>query len=674
MSTEIPYRAAGTFDGRSYVVRKADHELLSEISRNQRFPYIVAPRQSGKSSLLIRTIKTLDPAEYTCAFIDIAPIVIESYREFWDEFLLGVAKSGKLDRDPLRRQDPEDTFRAWLEQRDTRLVVMVDEIDVLLAATFKEQFFSKIRTFFNNRAIDKLFSRLQFVLAGSAHPSTLISDPKRSPFNVGIEVELEELSPDQLVSLTAHLRGSGARVSPDVPASIFRYTGGSVYLCQLILEHLWSVAVHGKEVIAGADVDAIVSSIVEHAPRNVHFENLYRLLSGNRELLGGFRRLLEGEDIDEDAQLELRLTGISNGAKPFRNELYRQVFSGDGRLSLTRHTRPRKGKKSSADNGQLKPGDTLGSGAYRLMQKIGQGGFGAVWMALGQRDRRSVAIKVLHAHLAEDKKRRARFFRGARAMAQLDHPSIVHVIEPHGEEGGNYYFVMEYVEGYDFRDAVRRHFLPEDKVLPIILQVGKALTHAHAHGLVHRDVKPSNILLDASGEPRLTDFDLVRMPDSSTTNATQTGAVGSFIYTAPEVTREAKEADAAADVYSLAMTAIFGLYGDDLSMDVVRNARRFIDTELECSEAVKEVLKRAVSWNKQQRYTDAGAFCVALDKAWNEDLQPPPLPAEDSLASFTIAEDDPIAEAARSMAQGAKIVSLHAGERARAACSEGAVQ
>ncbi|MCA9720132.1 MAG: protein kinase, partial [Myxococcales bacterium] len=546
MSTEIPYRAAGTFDGRSYVVRDADHDLLLEIERNQRFPYIVAPRQSGKSSLLIRTIKTLDPEEYTCAFIDIAPIVIESYREFWDEFLLGVAKSGKLSRDPLRRQDPEDTFRAWLEQQDTRLVVMVDEIDVLLAATFKEQFFSKIRTFFNNRAIDKTFSRLQFVLAGSARPSTLISDPKRSPFNVGIEVELEELSPDQLVALTAHLRSSGARVSPELPARIFHFTGGSVYLCQLILEHLWSVAIHGKSVIAPDDVDGIVDSIIEHAPRNVHFENLYRLLSGNRELLDSFRRLLDGEEIDDGARLELRLAGISNGLRPFRNELYRRVFSGDGRLSLTRHTRPRAGSRKSSDNGQLKPGDTLGGGTYRLMQKIGQGGFGAVWMALGQRDRRSVAIKVLHAHLAEDKKRRARFFRGARAMAQLDHPSIVHVIEPHGEEGGNYYFVMEYVEGYDFRDAVRRHFLPEDKVLPIIQQVGRALAHAHDRGLIHRDVKPSNILLDASGEPRLTDFDLVRMPDSATTNETQTGAVGSFIYTAPEVTREAKEADAAA--------------------------------------------------------------------------------------------------------------------------------
>ncbi|MCA9690137.1 MAG: protein kinase, partial [Myxococcales bacterium] len=623
MSVEIPYRAAGTFDGRSYITRTADRELLGEIERNQRFPYIVAPRQSGKSSLLIRTIKTLDTSRYRCAFVDIAPIVIDDYKQFWSEFLRGVARSGRLDRDSLRRLDPEDTFRSWLETTSGRMVVFVDEIDVLISASFKEQFFSKIRTLFNNRAIDPLFTRLQFVLAGSAHPSTLISDPKRSPFNVGIEVSLPELTPDQLVSLASHLRGSGARVSPDVPARIFQLTSGSVYLCQLILEHLWGVAIHGREQITTSDVDEIVDGVVGRARSNVHFENIYRLLSGNESLLRNFHRLQRGEPIRDDARQELRLTGVSNGATAFRNELYRRVFGADGPLSLSRPS-ILSGALKAADSGQLKQGDRLGKGRYRLVQKIGQGGFGAVWMALSEANNRSVAIKVLHTHLADDPKRRERFFRGAKAMAELKHPSIVQVIEPHGEENGHCYFVMEYVEGQDFRDAVRRQFLPEEKVIPIIMRVGEALAHAHARGLVHRDVKPSNILLDAAGMPRLTDFDLVRAPEAvDVTAGTQTGAVGTFLYTAPEVMKEAQDADAAADVYSLAMTALFGLYGEDLSMEVLRDAGAFIDRELDCSDAVKAVLKRAVVWDRNTRYREAKTFCRALEFAWRTGTVPP---------------------------------------------------
>jgi len=259
-------------------------------------------------------------------------------------------------------------------------------------------------------------------------------------------------------------------------------------------------------------------------------------------------------------------------------------------------------------------------GKYRLVRKIGQGGFGAVWMALETEAGRQVAIKVLHAHFAEDQKRRDRFFRGAREMARLGHSAIVEVLEPHGEQGGDCFFVMEYVKGHDFRDAIKHRFVRLQDVVTIIAEVGEALAHAHASGLIHRDVKPSNILLDAQRLPRLTDFDLVRVSDQ--TGGTQTGAMGTFLYTAPEVMKEAKEADETADIYSLAMTAVFGLYGKDLPMEVLRDAATFIDHNLDCNAAVKAVLKRAVTWQKQERYADAAVFCNDLVRAWETDQLP----------------------------------------------------
>ncbi len=623
--SDIPYRAAGTFDGEAYIERKADVELQNQIFRNQRFPYIVAARQSGKSSLIIRTFKTLDPDKFVCAFVDLAPMAIADYRSFWQEFLVAVARSARLDRKPLELHDPEDTLRAWLEQVEPRrLVVFVDEIDALLAASFREQFFSKVRTFFNNRAIDRLFTQLQFVLVGSAHPSSLITDPKRSPFNVGIEVMLDELTEQQIADLTSHLEDSGALVSPGVADWVYHHTNGSVYLSQLVLEHLWGEAIigleRGKASITEVDVDTTVQWVVGQASRNVHFENIFRLVSGNdalREVLG---RLHEGAEIGEKDRQALQLTGISSGETPFRNRIYQRVFGTGGPLCLIDSSSRSQMRLSTGTRVQLKPGSSLQDGKYRLVRKIGQGGFGAVWMALQTDVGRPVAVKVLHAHLADDTSRRERFFRGAREMSKIVHPAIVQVLEPHGEEDGDCFFVMEYVKGHDFRSAIKSRFVRVQDVVGIVTEVGHALAHAHRHGLVHRDVKPSNILIDADRHPRLTDFDLVRVSDQ--TGGTQTGAMGTFIYTAPEVMREAKEADETADIYSLAMTCVFGLYGRDVPMEVLRDAGTFIDNNLECTRAVKEVLKRAVTWQKEHRYRDAAEFCQDLRHAWDTGVLP----------------------------------------------------
>ncbi len=625
--SEIPYRAAGTFDGEAYIERKADAELQQQIQRNQRFPYIVAARQSGKSSLIIRTFKSLDRDSFVCAFVDLAPMVIEDYREFWRDFLLAVAKTARLDREPLALQDPEDTLRAWLEQVDPRrLIIFVDEIDALLSANFREQFFSKVRTFFNNRAIDRLFSRVQFILVGSAHPSSLITDPKRSPFNVGIEVMLDELSEQQIVDLASHLDDSGALVSNGVAEKVYYYTNGSVYLSQLILEHLWGEAIigleRGKASITEIDVDTTVEWVVGQASRNVHFENIFRLVNNSVEMRQSLRKLQDGAEIGEKQRQALQLTGISTGQAAFRNRIYERVFGVDGPLCLLEPVTNTRVQLGATTRVQLKPGSTLGDGRYRLVRKIGQGGFGAVWMALQTDVGRQVAIKVLHAHLAEDSGRRERFFRGAREMEKLGHEAIVRVLESHGEQDGDCYFVMEYVKGHDFRSAIKSRFVRVQDVVAIIAEVGQALGHAHRSGLVHRDVKPSNILLDADRRPRLTDFDLVRVSDQ--TGGTQTGAMGTFIYTAPEVMREAKEADETADIYSLAMTAVFGLYGRDVPMEVLRDAGTFIDNNLECSTAVKEVLKRAVTWNKEHRYADADEFCDDLVRAWDTGVTPAP--------------------------------------------------
>ncbi len=264
------------------------------------------------------------------------------------------------------------------------------------------------------------------------------------------------------------------------------------------------------------------------------------------------------------------------------------------------------------EGGHLKAGDSLGDGRYLLVRRLGQGGFATVWMASDRALEKSVAIKVLHAQYARDKAKRERFFRGARKMSDLDHDGIVRVIDLHGVEAGFHYFVMEFVDGYNLREAIRRQILPRERVLDVVKKVGSALAHAHSRGLVHRDVKPSNILVNADGDPKLTDFDLVRAED--TTGGTHTSAMGTFLYSAPEVMDRAQEADPASDVYSLAMTAVYGLRGGDLSMAVVRDTGQVI-SRLPTTTLIKEVLQRALDWDRKRRFQSAKAFCEALSQA-----------------------------------------------------------
>lgn len=271
-------------------------------------------------------------------------------------------------------------------------------------------------------------------------------------------------------------------------------------------------------------------------------------------------------------------------------------------------------RRQLREGGQLHEGDTLGDGQYLLLRLIGRGGFATVWEALDQRTDQRVAIKVLHPELARDATRRARFLRGARVMSELTHEAIVKVLVPHGHDGGFHYFVMELVSGGDFRTAVLNGKLPSEAVVPLILKVGEALELAHKRDFIHRDIKPANILLDEKGTPRLTDFDLVG--GANTAGATQTEAMGTFRYAAPELMDRPQDADARADVYGLGMTALFGLYGQEFSSNILQDTeKKKLIGRLPCNAEVKKVIQRAVSWTHEKRYPHVAKFCRALEKA-----------------------------------------------------------
>ena len=198
---------------------------------------------------------------------------------------------------------------------------------------------------------------------------------------------------------------------------------------------------------------------------------------------------------------------------------------------------------------------------YELKNAVGKGGMSTVYCAYDTQLERNVALKILHEHFSEDDDYVARFRHEARAAAQLSHPGIVTVID-RGEADGRQFIVFEFVEGETLKDlVVRGGPMPIRRVLEVGLQVGRALAFAHQRGLIHRDVKPQNVLVNGDGQAKVTDFGIARSLEA-VGGRTETGTVlGTSHYIAPEQAR-GERVDAQTDVYSFGVVLYELLAGD----------------------------------------------------------------------------------------------------------------
>jgi serine/threonine-protein kinase len=192
---------------------------------------------------------------------------------------------------------------------------------------------------------------------------------------------------------------------------------------------------------------------------------------------------------------------------------------------------------------------------YRFIEKLGSGAMAHVFKAKQLSLDRLVAIKVLPRRLSESAEYVERFYREGKAAAKLNHPNIVQAIDV-GEAGGFHYFVMEYVEGHTLHDELVTHkIFSEKEALRVIIQVARSLEHAHRQGLIHRDVKPKNIMITKDGTVKLADMGLARVADDPSIAQKEAGrAFGTPYYISPEQIRGEVDVDFRADIYSLGAT------------------------------------------------------------------------------------------------------------------------
>jgi serine/threonine protein kinase len=280
---------------------------------------------------------------------------------------------------------------------------------------------------------------------------------------------------------------------------------------------------------------------------------------------------------------------------------------------------------TDSGNGNKSPaGRTVGG--FEILARLGQGAMGAVFKARQVSVDRVVALKVLPQRFSKDKAYVVRFLREARAAAKLNHPHVVQGIDA-GYADGYHYFAMEYVEGQSLQQVLRAEGrLAERRALELVRRIAGALAFAHDAGLIHRDVKPDNILLASDGTPKLADLGLAREAQRNDSSVTQIGtAIGTPDYIAPEQIRGEADLDGRVDIYSLGATLYHLVVGTapytgrthaetmtkHLS-EPVPDARRVAS---DVSPETAAIIRKAMAKKREARYASAAEMAADISRA-----------------------------------------------------------
>ena len=288
-------------------------------------------------------------------------------------------------------------------------------------------------------------------------------------------------------------------------------------------------------------------------------------------------------------------------------------------------------------------------GRYRVLERLAEGGMATVYLAVDTRLDREVALKVMRAHLARDESFRSRFHREARSAARLSHPGVVAVFDQ-GEDEGRMFLAMEYVPGQTLREVITAEgALTPRAAIDIMLPVLDALSAAHRAGIIHRDVKPENVILREDGAVKVADFGLARAVTSHTVTSSSGLLLGTVAYLSPEQV-ERGIADARSDVYAAGLVLFEMLTGSkafdgDSAINVAyqhvhAGAPRLRDRAPEVPAVLDELVAAATSRDPDARPSDAAAFATLLRTARREltpvELDDRPTAAEAGAAAATV--------------------------------------
>lgn len=536
-----------------YIRRKTDAALSNHVNKRN-YIALIGPRLSGKSSMLLREWDRLRQSIlHIPAYISLEALSSLSEEDWYSQIHIQIARQTNdllpIPRDPaphaLALQ--EEIIMAMDHQLKGKvLVILLDKIEAT-PEKFSTAFFATIREMFTNRWMRQPLQNIVFVLAGRFVPDDLIKDPAISPFRVTETIYVEDADLEGITPLVAMLANEKRQVASDVPARIYEWTEGDVYLTHKLCAGL------AGDVEEGA---ILLTDVDRAARRHLYEDDIFRKM---------WTRIREDTDMSElvltlldhresvqftllqrhimSAWLEGAIKSDANSLCVLHSLVHESVFYS---LQSTRSGHP-KVQRQHAMN--LHEDNTVLRERYRLDHVLHPGLTSYVYRATDIQTGDAVAIKQLMVSRELNEMAWHRFQRESDALRHLDHPNIVKLLDAF-RDGDFEYIVMEYIYGGSLFERLNREGrLPLRQALQVVEKVADALHHAHVRDIIHRDIKPSNVMLTHDYSPRLADFGVARLNYHQRVTLPHT-VIGTTPYLSPEGVM-GEMIDARGDVWSL---------------------------------------------------------------------------------------------------------------------------
>jgi serine/threonine protein kinase len=262
-------------------------------------------------------------------------------------------------------------------------------------------------------------------------------------------------------------------------------------------------------------------------------------------------------------------------------------------------------------------------GGYQIRSMLGKGGMAIVYLGVQMSLNRPVAIKVLNSNYASNQAFVRRFDAEAGALASLNHPNIVNIIDK-GFEGRHYYFVMEHVEGCTLEQLIQSVDLSFRHYVHIVSEISRALTYVHSKKVIHRDIKPSNIMVTSNWHVKVGDFGIAHIvgdeEDNESNQPRRRATVGTAFYMAPEQATHANQVDQRADVYSLGVT-FYKMFTRTLPQKPVAQWPPVTEVNHLLPLALDPVLRKAMDSYPDQRYSTVAEFCNDIIRVFQDHME-----------------------------------------------------
>ena len=537
-----------------YVTRHADAALERLINRRD-YAALIGPRLSGKSSMLLRQFARLRESPlHVPVYIALSQLKNLPEVDWYSQFHLQLARNSNgaipVPRDPAPHALALQEEMIMLMEEHLRgrvMVVLLDQIETT-PKPVRTPFFATLREMFVNRWMRSPLNNIVFVLAGRFVPDEMIEDPTISPFRVTEIVYVDDADLEGVTRLVAWLGNDQRQIASDVPARVYEWTEGDIYLTHKLCRGL------AKDIETGAillpDVDRAAR---RHLYEDDVFRKMWQRVQDEPAVLSLIEVLLEHREPVRFtllqrhvmvAWLEGAIKADAAGYCVLHSLVHESVFYS---LQRTQAGHPKVRHRSHQMN--LHEDHTVLRKRYRLDHVLHPGMTSYVYRATDLITGESVAVKQLMVTRELNEMAWHRFQRESDALKQLEHPNIVKLLDAFSEEDFEY-IIMEYIYGGSLFDRLNREGrLPVRQALEIAMHVADALDHAHSRDIIHRDVKPSNTMLTPDLSPCLADFGVARLNQLSRMTQPRT-VIGTTPYLSPEGC-QGEIIDERGDVWSL---------------------------------------------------------------------------------------------------------------------------